>query len=210
MKVSNGSSVYKSIALDVANKIVKGEFKIDEKLSGRSTLASMYNVSPETIRRSVALLEDMYVVSSSKGSGIDILSIQAAEKFIEKYKDNEYLYTVKEDIFKLIEKKKEIDYQLENNFEKVLDFVDRFKNISPFTLIEIEIKEDCKVLGETVNSIRFWQGTGATIVAYRRNGNIIVSPGPEYVFQPNDVIVVIGNTDVYEKVHNYIYVSCTL
>ena len=33
-----------------------------KKLSGRSTLASLYNVSPETIRRSIALLKDMDVV----------------------------------------------------------------------------------------------------------------------------------------------------
>lgn len=105
MKVHQGGAVYKNIALDVANKIVLGDFKIDEKISGRSTLASMYNVSPETIRRAIALLEEMNVVSSTRGSGIDILSLSAAEKFIEKYKDTEYVSTVKENIFKL--KKKE-------------------------------------------------------------------------------------------------------
>jgi K+/H+ antiporter YhaU regulatory subunit KhtT len=205
MKTYSGSSVYKNVALDIANKIVKGEIKIDEKLSGRTTLSSMYNVSPETIRRAIALLEDMDVVTSFKGRGIEILSVSAAEKFIEKHKSNEYIFTVKENIYKLIEKKKQIDDELEQNFEKMLDLADRFKNVSPFTFIEIEIKDNCKAIGKTVNELKFWQGTGATIIAYRRNNDIVVSPGPTYVFENDDIIIVIGSSDAYERVHEYIY-----
>ena len=40
-------AAYVSIALDIANKILNGEFREKQKISGRSTLASMYNVSPE-------------------------------------------------------------------------------------------------------------------------------------------------------------------
>ncbi|MBE6067639.1 MAG: GntR family transcriptional regulator [Clostridium lundense] len=205
MKNPHGGAVYKNIALDIANKIVLGELKSSEKISGRSTLASMYNVSPETIRRAIALLEDMNVVLSTKGSGVEIMSIQAAEKFIEKNKDTEYLATVKENIFDLIDKKRKLDEEIEVNFEKVLDFVDRFKNITPFTLIEVEIKEDCKVLNKKINELRFWQATGATMLAYRRNGKIVVSPGPDYVFKDEDIIVVIGTTNVYDKVYDFIY-----
>lgn len=205
MRGHQGGAVYKNIALDIANKIVIGELKTDEKISGRSTLASMYNVSPETIRRAIALLEDMSVVSSTKGSGIEILSIPAAEKFIQKNKDTEYLSTVKENIFGLIEKKKELDDEIQLNFEKILDFIDRFKNITPFTLIEIDINEGCNVIGKKVNEIRFWQATGATIVAYRRKEKIAISPGPNYIFQVGDIIVVIGNGNVYDKVYYFIY-----
>lgn len=199
MKVHQGGAVYKNIALDVANKIVLGDFKIDEKISGRSTLASMYNVSPETIRRAIALLEEMNVVSSTRGSGIEILSMSAAEKFIEKYKDTEYVSTVKENIFKLIEKKKQLDDEIQLNFEKILDFIDRFKNITPFTLIEIEITKECKVIDKNINEVRFWQATGATIVAYRRGEEIVISPGPNYKFKSGDIIVVIGSSNVYDR-----------
>ncbi|MEW9096813.1 MAG: TrkA C-terminal domain-containing protein [Clostridiaceae bacterium] len=205
MKVHQGGAVYKNIALDVANKIVLGDFKAEEKISGRSTLASMYNVSPETIRRAIALLEEMNVVSSTRGSGIEILSVSAAEKFIEKNKDTEYLSTVKENIFRLIEKKKELDDEIQVNFDKILDFIDRFKNITPFTLIEIEVNDQCKIIGKKINEIRFWQATGATMVAYRRGEKIIISPGPHYVFKSGDTIVVIGSNNVYDKVYNFIY-----
>ncbi|GAA0739524.1 TrkA C-terminal domain-containing protein [Clostridium oceanicum] len=204
MKNSNGP-LYKNIALDIANRIVRGKLKCDEKISGRSTLASMYNVSPETIRRAIALLEDMDVVNSTKGSGIEILSISAAEKFIERNKNNVYLSTVKENIFDILKKKKKLDEELEDNFNKIMDLVERFENISPFTLIEVSIDNNCLVLGKKVNELKFWQRTRATILAYRRKSNIIISPGPEYIFTEGDIIVVIGSSNVYKKVYEFLY-----
>lgn len=204
MKSSSGIPVYRNIALDIANKIVKGELKVSEKISGRSTLAGTYNVSPETIRRAIALLEGMDVVSSSQGSGIEILSVPAAEKFIERYRSNEYLNTIKENILDIISKKKELDLKLEENFTKIVDIVERFRDITPFTLIEIDIKKGSWVIGKSISEVRFWQNTGATIVAYRRNENIIVSPGPNYKFKTGDSIVVIGSSDVYDKVCSFL------
>ena len=57
---------YVKIAVDMAGRIYKGEFDEQEKLRGRSTLAGEYNVSPETIRRAMRLLEDMEVVTVSQ------------------------------------------------------------------------------------------------------------------------------------------------
>jgi DNA-binding GntR family transcriptional regulator len=134
--------IYKNIALDVANKIVRGEIKENEKLSGRSLLASTYNVSPETIRRAISLLQQMNVVSVTQGSGIEVISVSAAEKFIEKLKDNEYIISIKDNIVELLEEHKRLDDKIKENFYKITDFIERFQNISPFTLIEIEINKD--------------------------------------------------------------------
>jgi len=198
-------AAYLSIALDIANKILQGEFKEDEKISGRSTLASMYNVSPETIRRAVSLLEEMDVVNSNRGSGIEILSKSSAEKFIEKNKSSEYISTIKDDIMNLMEQKKKIDEQIQESFEKITDYMDRFKKDTPYTFIEIKINSMAKTLGKKIIDMRFWQSTGATIVAYRRDGNLIISPGPEYVFTEGDTIVVIGANNVYDKVYDFLY-----
>lgn len=202
---NSAKPVYKNIALDVANKIVKGEIRENERLSGRSVLASTYNVSPETIRRAIALLQEMNVVSVTQGSGIEVLSISAAEKFIEKIRDNEYIISIKENIHELLEEHRRLDDKIRENFDKVTDFIDRFQNISPFTLIEIEVNSNCKILGKSVNETRFWQATGATIIAYKRDWDIVISPGPEYVFTKDDVIVVIGSRDVYNSVYKFIY-----
>lgn len=197
--------IYKKIAIDIANKIVKGDIKEKEKISGRSVLASMYNVSPETIRRAVAQLQEADVVKVAQGSGIEVLSISAAERFITKNKDNEYLISIKENVRELLEQHRKLDEQIEKSIEQLADYVERFQNISPFTLIEIEINEKCKMLGKHIFETRFWQHTSATIVAYRRGGEIIVSPGPDYVFLEGDIIVVTGIKDVYDRVYNYIY-----
>ncbi|MDU7441409.1 MAG: GntR family transcriptional regulator, partial [Clostridium sp.] len=67
----NNSSIptYKKIALDIANKIQLNNILEGDILHGRSTLSSKYNVSPETIRRSMILLEDVEVVKTIKGKG---------------------------------------------------------------------------------------------------------------------------------------------
>jgi K+/H+ antiporter YhaU regulatory subunit KhtT len=205
VKHNNSAPVYKTIALDIANQIVKGNIKANEKISGRSTLASMYNVSPETIRRAIALIEEMNVVSSTKGSGIEVISVSNAEKFILKNKDKEYISTLQENIFKIVDKRKNLDTELEENIDKLLDLTSRFRNISPFTLIEIEIKSTCKFIAKSVSQVNFWQRTKVTIVAYRKENEIIVSPGPEYIFTPGDILVVIGSNNTYEKVYDFLY-----
>lgn len=197
--------VYKKIAIDIANKIVKGDIKEKEKISGRSLLASMYNVSPETIRRAVALLHESNVVAVSQGSGIEVLSISAAEKFLSKNKDNEYLNAAKENIRSLLEQHRKLDEQIQKSFEEIADYIERFQNTSPFTLIEIEITNQCKILGKRIAETRFFQHTGATIIAYKREGQIIISPGPDYKFLEGDIIVVTGIKDIYDSVYNFIY-----
>lgn len=199
-----GEPIYKKIALDIANKIVRGEIKVNDKISGRSMLASMYKVSPETVRRAIALLKEMGVVTANVGSGIEVLSISAAEKFIQKNKSNEYVSTMVENIYSIIQKRRELDKELEQNFTNVLEFVGRFKNITPFVLVEVIVKSDSRFIGKSINEVKFWQNTRATIIAYRRKEEIVISPGPNYKFLGEDAVVVIGKEDVYDKVNSFL------
>ena len=198
-------AAYVSIALDIANKILNGEFREKQKISGRSTLASMYNVSPETIRRAIVLLEDMDVVNSSRGSGIDVISKSAAEKFIEKNKSSRYISSIKDEIRDLMQQKKKIDEQIQESFDTIFDYIERFKSDTPYTFIEIKVTADSKKIGKKINEVRLWQTTGTTMVAYRRKGETVISPGPDYVFEEGDTIVVIGSNNVYKKVYEFLY-----
>ncbi len=198
-------AAYVSIALDIANKILNGEFREKQKISGRSTLASMYNVSPETIRRAIVLLEDMDVVNSNRGSGIDVMSKSAAEKFIEKNKSSRYISSIKDEIRDLMQQKKKIDEQIQESFDTIFDYIERFKSDTPYTFIEIKVTADSKKIGKKINEVRLWQTTGTTMVAYRRKGETVISPGPDYVFEEGDTIVVIGSNNVYEKVYEFLY-----
>ncbi len=76
---------YIKIAIDIAQRIYNNEFKVGEKVRGRSTLSSKYNVSPETIRRAVSLLKDMQVVEVTEKSGIYIKSVENAYLFIHRF-----------------------------------------------------------------------------------------------------------------------------
>ena len=79
--------VYQQIAVDIAAKIVNGKYQVGEKIKGRSTLASYYNVSPETIRKAMCILEDVGIVSVRPGVGVEITSMENSREFIKKYND---------------------------------------------------------------------------------------------------------------------------
>ena len=70
--------VYEKIAIDIAHRIYEGSLRTGDTIHGRSTMASEYNVSPETIRRAIRILEDVGVVQTTKGSGTQIISKEKA------------------------------------------------------------------------------------------------------------------------------------
>ena len=186
------SPIYKQIALDLANRIYHGDLNVGDKIHGRSTLAGEYNVSPETIRRSVKLLEDMEVVTSSQGSGITVLSKENAATFIKRFKDIESIGVLKDNIDGLLDKRRNIDEELHNAIEKVISFSERLKNVNPINTLEIQLPPKCHLVGKSVAEVKFWQNTGATIIGIRRKGELIISPGPYASFEEGDTVLVVG------------------
>ena len=92
---------YIKIAVDVAMRIRKGELPEGLKLRGRSILASEYNVSPETIRKSMKLLDDTGVVEVNKGSGVIVKSKDKAYDFINGFKDKESIGMIIKTVMKM-------------------------------------------------------------------------------------------------------------
>lgn len=45
------NSKYQKIAISVAERIANDEYEVGEKLKSRTTIASTFNVSPETARK---------------------------------------------------------------------------------------------------------------------------------------------------------------
>ena len=197
------SPIYKQIALDLANRIYHGDLNVGDKIHGRSTLAGEYNVSPETIRRSVKLLEDMEVVTSSQGSGITVLSKENAATFIKRFKDIESIGVLKDNIDGLLDKRRNIDEELHNAIEKVISFSERLKNVNPINTLEIQLPPKCHLVGKSVAEVKFWQNTGATIIGIRRKGELIISPGPYASFEEGDTVLVVGE-NVLEVIERYL------
>ena len=160
---SGEKAIYKQIALDIASKVVSGKYRPGEKIHGRSTLASQYNVSPETVRRAVFLLNQVGVLEVRQGAGITIKSVEAAEDFVSKSEDKESLDTIKGHINRLMQEQKQLNNRLQENINILLDANDRFNYLNPLTPFELLIDKDCPLVGKTIASVRFWNNTGATI-----------------------------------------------
>lgn len=199
-----GMPRYMKIAVDVATKIYHGDFKEGEKILGRSTLAGEYNVSPETIRRSMTLLEDMEVVTVAQGSGIYVNSKENAYKFMERFRSKESIGTLKNKMKKLITEKQSLEEQIQEILQKIIDYSDSLKSISPINPMEIEIPPECHLVGQTISESKFWQNTGATIVGIRRDDQLIISPGPYAEFEVEDTILVVGDPQILERIKEYI------
>ncbi|WEK54598.1 MAG: TrkA C-terminal domain-containing protein [Candidatus Cohnella colombiensis] len=195
---------YKSIALDIAERIVSGELPVQSKISGRSLLASQYHVSPETIRKAIGLLKDENIVSVSQGKEIVIVSDQNAYDYITKNNYLKSVYSLKQELQQLLVLKKGIDSKFEVLLTEIIDASDRLKNLKPYHPVEIKVTDHSHVVGKTIANLQFWQNTGATIVALRRGTQVSISPGPHVILRENDVLVVVGDGQVQERTEQFL------
>ena len=204
MSRRTNSPAYLKIALDIASRIVNGDFIEGKKLSGRSTLVGIYNVSPETIRRSIALLQDMDVVVVEEKSGITIKSKTNASSFLEKFKTKNEFATIKHDIYSLIEDKKKLESKLENKINDLIEFATQLRNVGLIVPYESLVEPNSLIIGKTLGELNFWYNTGTTIIGVKREGKLYLSPGPYLAIKNGDIIVYVGESEVIENVNNYI------
>lgn len=61
--------------------------------------------------------------------------------------------------------------------------------------VQVPIEADSPYVGRRLGETATRTRTGASIVAIVRAGKVIASPGPDFVFNPDDVIVVVGTDD---------------
>lgn len=204
MRHSTVPPIYSRIALDIATKIARGEIKEGTKLSGRSLTSSQYRVSPETIRRSFRLLSDMEIVDIQKNSGAVILSKSRAAEYVKKFETKADMALLLKKLNQLFEERDNLNDQIREMIKQIIDISERFRNSDPLRSYEFLIPNDSPILGKTVADSMFWQNTGATIVALRRDDKITLSPGPYAIFSEGDSIIVSGETDIADRVEAFI------
>jgi K+/H+ antiporter YhaU regulatory subunit KhtT len=199
-----GPPVYSQIALDIAVRIARGDLKENTKISGRSKMASEYNVSPETIRRSFQLLQDMKIIEVLQSSGAIIKSRDNALKYIERNNIGNDFRNLKRELNALLKERSNMDKRINEIVSQIIDYSERFRNIKPLYTLEFEIPENSSILKKSITETKFWQNTGATIVAIKRSDDIILSPGPYFVFEPHDIIVVTGDMGISQRIQDLI------
>ena len=198
-RLDSGHSRYEQIAIDIAQKIVRGEFHVGQKLSGRSLLAGTYNVSPETIRRSIALLQNIGVVEAVTGSGIIIQSSKLAMEYLTEYNERQEIIDLRNKINDLLEKRRQMDSDLEKQLSKLLEFA--FQKSSLLQQVEeMKLPQNSGLVGKTIAEANIRTLTGGTIVAINRRGEEIFSPPIDMVLEENDTLVIVGTTAAKTRV----------
>jgi DNA-binding GntR family transcriptional regulator len=203
LRVDVGQSRYEQIAIDIAQKIVRGEFREGQKLSGRSLLAGTYNVSPETIRRSIALLQNIGVVEAVTGSGIMIRSSLLAKEYLEEYNERKDILNLRNKISTLMNQRNTLDIELEKQLSRLLEY--SFQKASILQQIEdVVVPAESWVVGKTIADTDIRHHTGTTIVTINRDGKEILSPPANMELKVQDVLSIVGTSAARERLKNLI------
>ena len=202
---SCGTRQYLQIALDLATRIAKGELAEGQRIYGRSVMASEYNVSPETIRRSLWLLSDMKVVEVKPQSGAVVLSSDNAKRYIETFQESAKADSLRRQVNALMEEAEEVHKRLSDAMAAFMKAQETFEAANqPLPNYEVTVPKDSPLIGKNIGELKFWQSTGSTIVAIRRGQTVILSPGPYAELYGGDVIVLVGTPEAVQAAHSLV------
>lgn len=196
--------IYAQIALDVAVRIARGELKEGTRITGRSTLAGEYKVSPETIRRAMFLLEETGILQIRQGSGITIASREKASAYVQKQKSSSTILDFKKNINRCVKEKAKLEKEILANVDSIIDYCERLRNLNPIYPMEFEIPDNSPLMGKHIKDLSFWQITKGTVVGLRRGGEVIISPGPFAQLLKGDILLVVGDPACYDKVRAFL------
>ena len=198
---NEGLTQYTRIAISLAERIASGQLKEGDKLSGRSKLSPEYNVSPETIRRTLRLLADMKVVEGKEQSGGYVLSADNARRYLHNFADQTDIRGKQQQLKELLVRQEHLNRQMAALCRDILDETSQTPDALPNYYCRIP--DDWPHSGTTVGALRFWQATGATIVAIRRGLSYIVSPGPYAELYAGDAVIFVGGVKAREAVSHF-------
>lgn len=191
---------YQQIASDIAAKIVDCRYEIGDKIYARSLIASQYSVSAETARKAVAILADLNIVDTVRGSGVIIKSYDNAVAFLKHSRDLGTVDDLKRNAMDCLSRITKEGNELRDAISELVDRTDRFRALNPLAPFSILIRSGAKGIGESVASLNFWQKTQATVVAIRREDSLILSPGPCAEFEAGDTVYFVGEEECVDRV----------
>jgi len=194
---------YQEIAIDIAHAIMMGVYHEGEKIHGRSTLAGRYNVSPETVRRAIAILQNVGVVVVNQGVGITVTSKVMAEKFVKSFNQKGEIQVFLEELKNLMDQRRENDLKIESHLNKLRGYADRMMS-RWLDVGEIEIGKTSPAIGKTLRELKIRECTGTTIIAVVRDGVEQFSPEAGFVLRGQDVLVAAGSLEGQEKLQQLI------
>ncbi|HHX75095.1 MAG TPA: GntR family transcriptional regulator [Firmicutes bacterium] len=182
---------FEQIAILLAGDIVQGVYQEGEKISGRSTLAGKYNISPETVRKALALLQAKEVVTVVPNSGTIILSRQAAREFIDSFQEHSTLGALEKRLQQLTKERNRINAEIERVVRDIVSYkAGMLKNMQ--NAEEITLGPASPLNGYSLQETRLRSITGATVIAVRHQKRWYVSPDAELVLTAGDILLAVG------------------
>lgn len=194
---------YVNIAIDISTRIVRGEYKEGQKIFGRSTLAGKYNVSPETIRRALMLLQDTGIVNVTPGVGVVVRSRKAAETFLAQSGQRQVLRELQERLHILLRERDRLNADIEKLMNELLEYT--FKMAGRFQKIEeVKVTPYSPLVGKSLMEAEFRGKTGATVLGIFRDGEEIVSPRADTIIQTGDILIMVVHPDMKDELHRLV------
>lgn len=189
---ASGRSRYEEIAQDLARRIANGELPVGSRVLGRSSLAGTYQVSPETIRRAVAILHDRGILQAVAGSGIRVISQALALEYLESMRARATLEETGKELRGLLSSRRELDDKIEDVLNRLVQQVSG-DAIGVRKVDEVRVPANSWVVGRSLGEIHLRNRTGATAIAVVQQDQEHFSPGPEVSLGQGDTVTVIGS-----------------
>jgi len=115
-----GVARYEIIAIDLAQAIAEGIYSEGSSLRGRSLLAGKYQVSPETIRKAISLLEGYDIVRSIPSKGVIVNSRERAAGYVEGKNLGNVVSDIEAKLGQLFREKQQLEEEIENTIKTLL------------------------------------------------------------------------------------------
>ncbi|MFV0479568.1 MAG: GntR family transcriptional regulator [Anaerorhabdus sp.] len=195
---------YQQIAADIAMKIVNDEYQEGDKLFARSSLATRYGVSSETARRAVSILQDLGIVVVTKGSGVLIASCEKASLFVQLNNEARTISDLHDELLQSAQRQNNEMNHFNEKLEQLLSQTERFQSLNVFNPYKIKITKEMQYLGKSIAEIQFWQHTFATVIAIKKEDQLILSPGPYMMLEEEMVLYFIGNEECVIMVQSFL------
>lgn len=172
-------------------------------MKGRSVLSSEFQVSPETIRRAMAILADMKVVKVTAGSGILVLSRDQAILFVQNYRRTTTIQDMRHELTDYFDQSFKLQNQIHELTDQLLENL-QYRRGDLIIPVEIAVPENSTKIGKSIGECQVWHRTGATIIGIIKKREIIVSPGPYYEFALSDRLLIVGDENIAERMKSFL------
>jgi len=200
----NTVPVFEQIAYELACKIKNDELKIHQKIRGRSIIASEFNVSGETVRKALSLLEKNGVVDIKEQSGAYVKSKAEAVKYVVIHHQNVETEKRFEEIDHLLKQSMALQKNLQSQFKQVKKNNDVHKSVLPINTFSIKLKPYDAFVQEDFSKKEFEEIVGGNIFGLVREHLIISGVKEGFQFVPGDEVFISGSESVKQKTLSFI------